>query len=144
MPVVETRLGKNVEIYHSNLANIYGCEIGDGTKIGPFVEIQKGVVVGKNCKIQSHTFICDGVTIQDDVFIGHGVMFTNDKHPKVIDPNWRPEPTLVKRGASIGTNATILSGLVIGENALIGAGAVVTCDVPDKATVIGNPARIKI
>jgi len=142
------RVGENVRIF--DFVNAYECEIGDDTKVGPFVEIQKGAVIGKNCKISSHSFICEGVTIEDGVFIGHGVMFTNDKHPRArnddgsmrTEKDWRVIPTLVKHGAAIGTNATILPGVTIGENALVGAGAVVTKDVPPGATVVGNPARI--
>lgn len=133
-----------------DFVNLYGCTIGDGSQIGPFVEIQRGVRIGKRCKIQSHSFLCDGVTLEDDVFVGHGVMFTNDKRPRATNDDgslqtagdWECKPTLVKRGASIGTNATILPGVVIGERALVGAGAVVTKDVPDGATVAGVPARV--
>lgn len=140
-------LGEHVIIHQ--FVNLYGCEIGDNTKIGAFVEIQKGVKIGRNCKISSHTFICEGVTIEDDVFIGHNVSFINDKYPRATtsgrlqtEEDWQVEPTLVKRGASIGTSATILCGIVIGENAIVGAGSVVTRDVPPKAIVAGNPARI--
>jgi acetyltransferase-like isoleucine patch superfamily enzyme len=144
----DVKLGRDVIIY--NFVNLYGCEIGDGSKIGSFVEIQKGARVGRNCKVSSHTFICEGVTIGDDVFIGHGVIFINDKYPRAIDANgslqtdadWEVVPTIVKRGASIGSGATILCGLTIGEDALIGAGAVVINDVPENATVAGNPARV--
>jgi UDP-2-acetamido-3-amino-2,3-dideoxy-glucuronate N-acetyltransferase len=140
-------IGRDVVIYH--FVNLYGCEIGDGTKIGSFVEIQKGVRVGRNCKISSHSFICEGVTIEDEVFIGHGVQFINDKYPRATredgqlqtDADWAVEPTSVRRGASIGTGATILSGIEIGERAIVGAGAVVTKNVPAGSTVIGNPAR---
>lgn len=132
-----------------DFANIYDCHIGDNTRVGAFVEIQQGAVVGKNCKISSHSFICEGVTIEDGVFVGHGVMFTNDKRPKAITADgalttandWEIVTTLVKSGASIGSNATILPGVTIGKNALVGAGAVVTKDVPDGTTVVGNPAR---
>ena len=135
------KFGKNVKIY--NFANLYGCEIDDNTMIGTFVEIQKGVKVGKNCKIQSHTFICEGVTIEDEVMISHGVMFINDRIPAAVNPDgsvktekdWVCEKTTIKRRASIGSNATILCGLTIGENALVGAGAVVTKDVPANAIV---------
>lgn len=144
----DVKLGRDVIIY--NFVNLYGCEIGDDSKIGSFVEIQKGARVGRNCKVSSHTFICEGVTIEDEVFIGHGVTFINDKFPRATDPNgtlqtdadWTVVPTIVKRGASIGSGATILCGLTIGERALVGAGAVVISDVPANATVAGNPARI--
>ncbi|HEY2846663.1 MAG TPA: acyltransferase [Pyrinomonadaceae bacterium] len=143
----DVKLGDGVLIY--SFLNAYGCEIGDETRIGAFVEIQKGVKIGRCCKISSHSFLCEGVTIEDDVFIGHGVMFTNDKYPHATNPDgtpqteshWRVIATVVKKGASIGTNATILPGITIGENALVGAGAVVTRDVPDGATVSGVPAR---
>lgn len=144
-------LGKNVVIHHPELVNLYGCVIGDGTRIGTFVEIQRGGVVGKKCKIQSHTFICEGVTIEDGVFVGHGVMFINDTVPKALNPDgtmqtekdWELLKTLVKKGVTIGSNATILGGITIGEEALIGAGAVVTKDVPPYAIAVGVPARIK-
>jgi acetyltransferase-like isoleucine patch superfamily enzyme len=144
----DVQLGKGVKL--SQFINLYGCEIGDETKIGAFVEIQKNAKVGKNCKISSHTFICEGVIIEDKVFVGHGVTFINDSYPRATTPegqlqsekDWKVEPTLVKKGASIGSGATILSNLVIGENALIGAGSVVTHDVPDNAIVAGNPARV--
>jgi UDP-2-acetamido-3-amino-2,3-dideoxy-glucuronate N-acetyltransferase len=143
----DVKLGRDVIIY--NFVNLYGCEIGDHTKIGSFVEIQKGARVGCNCKVSSHTFICEGVEIEDEVFIGHGVMFINDKYPQATsdgslqtESDWAVVPTLVKRGASIGSGATILCGLSIGEGAMVGAGAVVTADVPAGATVTGNPARI--
>ncbi len=143
-------LGDGVVIHHPDLVNLYGCRVGTGTRIGTFVEIQKNVVVGRNCKISSHTFICEGVTIEDGVFIGHGVMFTNDLHPRATRPDgrlqteadWEVIPTVVKRGASIGSNATILAGVTIDEGALVGAGAVVTHDVPARAWVAGVPARI--
>ncbi|MCA1558526.1 MAG: N-acetyltransferase [Acidobacteria bacterium] len=143
----DVKLGRDVAIYH--FVNLYGCEIGDGTKIGSFVEIQKGVTVGRNCKISSHTFICEGVAIEDEVFIGHGVNFINDKYPRATRPDgqlqtdadWMLERTQVRRGASIGTGATILSGIEIGERATVGAGAVVTKNVPAGITVAGNPAR---
>jgi UDP-2-acetamido-3-amino-2,3-dideoxy-glucuronate N-acetyltransferase len=142
------RLGEGVRIF--GFANLYGCEIGDGTKIGTFVEIQKGAKVGKRCKISSHTFICEGVTIEDEVFIGHGVMFTNDLYPRAANPDgsmqtdadWKCIPTLVKRGAAIGSGATLLCGITIGERATVGAGSVVTRDVPARAVVAGNPARV--
>lgn len=144
----DVKLGQDVVIY--NFVNLYGCEIGDGTKIGSFVEIQKGVLVGRNCKLSSHTFICKGVTIEDEVFIGHGVIFINDKHPRATtahgalqaEADWQVVPTKVERGASIGSGATIMCGVTIGERAIIGAGAVVTKDVPPNATVAGNPARL--
>lgn len=142
----DVKLGRDVIIYH--FVNLYGCEIGDGSKIGSFVEIQKGVRVGRNCKISSHTFICEGVTIEDEVFIGHGVVFINDKYPRATgtsglqtEADWEVVPTLVKRGASIGSGATILCGLTIGERATIGAGALVTKDVQAGETVAGNPAQ---
>jgi acetyltransferase-like isoleucine patch superfamily enzyme len=143
-------LGSNVVLYHKDLVNLYGCRIGDETKIGTFVEIQKNSVVGERCKISSHSFICEGVEIADEVFIGHGVMFTNDSYPRATtikglmqaEADWRVLPTRVRRRASIGSNATILPGITIGENAMIGAGAVVTRDVPDYAVAIGVPARI--
>jgi acetyltransferase-like isoleucine patch superfamily enzyme len=142
------RLGKNVRF--SKFINLYGCEIGDETKIGAFVEIQKNATVGKRCKISSHTFICEGVEIEDGVFIGHGVTFINDSYPRAVNPDgslqtekdWKVERTVVKRGASIGSGATILSRVVVGENAIVGAGSVVTRDVPAKAIVAGNPARV--
>jgi UDP-2-acetamido-3-amino-2,3-dideoxy-glucuronate N-acetyltransferase len=147
--VREVSMGENVHIF--DFVNAYECSIGDNTKIGTFVEIQKGAVIGKNCKVSSHSFICEGVTIEDGVFIGHGVMFTNDKRPRAANKDgslqtsgdWKVIPTLVKRGAAIGSNATILPGITIGEGALVGAGAVVTRDVADGATVVGNPARPK-
>lgn len=140
-------LGRDVKIY--SFVNAYGCEIGDDTRIGAFVEIQKGAKIGARCKISSHTFICEGVTIEDNVFVGHGVMFTNDKLPRATNPDGSPQseadwsviPTIVKQGASVGSNATILPGITIGRNAMIGAGAVVTADVPDDSTVAGVPAR---
>ena len=142
------KLGRDVKL--SKFINLYGCEIGDETKIGAFVEIQKNASVGKRCKISSHTFICEGVTIEDNVFIGHGVMFINDSYPRATSASgalqtqadWTMEKTVVKKGASIGTGATILAKLCIGENAIIGAGAVVTRDVPPNTIVAGNPAKI--
>ena len=142
------KLGKNVKIF--GFVNLYGCEIGDNTKIGTFVEIQKNAKIGKNCKISTHTFICEGVTIEDNVFVGHNVTFINDKYPRATNPDgslqteadWKVVPTLVKRGASIGSSATILCGVTIGENAIVGAGSVVTKDVPDNAVVAGVPARV--
>ncbi|HTT18299.1 MAG TPA: acyltransferase [Candidatus Sulfotelmatobacter sp.] len=143
----DVKLGKNVKL--SRFINLYGCEIGDETKIGAFVEIQKHSSVGKRCKISSHTFICEGVTIEDNVFIGHGVMFINDSYPRSTAANgalqteadWKVEKTVIKKGASIGTGATILANLCIGENAIVGAGSVVTKDVPPNTIVAGNPAR---
>ena len=144
----DVKLGNNVKI--NDFVNLYGCEIGDNTKVGPFVEIQKNAIIGKNCKIQSHTFICEGVTIEDNVFVGHGVTFINDKFPRATDQNgelqteadWVVEPTLIKKGASIGSGATILSNLTIGEKAMIGAGAVVFTDIPSNMVAAGNPARV--
>jgi acetyltransferase-like isoleucine patch superfamily enzyme len=143
-------LGRGVEIRHRDLVNLYGCRVGDFTRIGTFVEIQKNSIIGARCKISSHSFICEGVTLEDEVFIGHGVMFTNDIYPRATaadgglqtEADWRVIPTVVRRGASIGSNATILPGIVIGAGALVGAGAVVTADVPDHARVVGNPARV--
>jgi acetyltransferase-like isoleucine patch superfamily enzyme len=144
----DVKLGKDVKL--SKFINLYGCEIGDESKIGAFVEIQKNASVGKRCKISSHTFICEGVTIEDNVFIGHGVMFINDSYPRATAANgnlqteadWKVERTVVKKGASIGSGATILSNLSIGENAIVGAGSVVTKDVPPGSIVVGNPAKI--
>ena len=144
----DVKLGQGVIIH--NFVNLYGCEIGDSTKIGSFVEIQKGVLVGRNCKVSSHTFICEGVTIEDEVFIGHGVIFINDRYPRATtadgalqsDADWQVVPTVVKRGASIGSGTTILCGVTIGEGATVGAGAVVTKDISAGATVAGNPARL--
>jgi acetyltransferase-like isoleucine patch superfamily enzyme len=146
----DVNLGLNVVLYDKDLVNLYGCRIGDGTKIGTFVEIQKNVVIGQRCKISSHSFICEGVEVGDEVFIGHGVIFTNDRFPRATtakgrvqtDMDWKLLATRVRRRASIGSNATILPGITIGEGAMIGAGAVVTRDVPDHAIVIGVPARI--
>ena len=143
-------LGLNVAIFHPDLVNLYGCSIGDETKVGAFVEIQKNVVIGKRCKISSHSFICEGVTIEDEVFVGHGVMFTNDVYPRATNADgslqtqadWKVLPTKVCRGASIGSHATVLPNLTIGEGALVGAGAVVTRDVPPFAVVAGVPARV--
>jgi acetyltransferase-like isoleucine patch superfamily enzyme len=142
------KLGKDVKIF--NFVNLYGCEIGDGSKIGTFVEIQKGAVIGKNCKISSHTFICEGVHIEDNCFIGHNVTFINDKYPRATnedgslqsEADWACVNTYVKKGVSIGSSATILCGVTIGENAIIGAGSVVTKDVPANTIVAGNPARV--
>src|SRR5208282_2324959 len=144
----DVKLGKNVRLI--GFANLYGCEIGDDVKIGTFVEIQKGSKIGSRCKISSHTFICEGVTLEDEVFVGHNVTFTNDRFPRSTagdgslqtEADWKCISTLVKRGASIGSGATLLCGITIGENAMIGAGSVVTKDVPAGATVAGNPARI--
>ncbi len=144
----DVKLGKNVRIF--SFTNLYGCEIGDDTKIGTFVEVQKGAKIGARCKISSHTFICEGVTIEDEVFVGHNVTFTNDRLPRATvqggqlqtESDWTCIPTLVKRGASIGSSAVLLCGITIGENAMIGAGSVVTKDVPSNTIVAGNPARI--
>lgn len=141
-------LGKEVKL--SKFINLYGCVVGDRTKLGAFVEIQKNAKIGRNCKISSHSFVCEGVIIDDNVFVGHGVTFINDSYPRATasdgelqtEKDWKVEPTHVKKGASIGSGATILSNLVIGENALVGAGSVVTHDVPDNAVVAGNPARL--
>jgi len=143
----DVKLGRNVRIF--SFTNLYGCEIGDDVKIGTFVEIQKGAKIGSRCKISSHTFICEGVTLEEEVFIGHNVVFTNDRYPRATasgklqtEADWVCIPTVVKRGASIGSGAVLLCGITIGENAMIGAGSVVTKDVPAGATVAGNPARI--
>ena len=141
-------IGENVKIF--NFVNAYGCTIDDGSKVGTFVEIQKGVIIGKNCKISSHSFICEGVQLEDNVFVGHGVMFTNDLFPRAANPDgtlqtesdWKMIETIVKKGSSIGSNATILCGITIGENSMIGAGSMVTKDVPANAIVAGNPAKI--
>jgi UDP-2-acetamido-3-amino-2,3-dideoxy-glucuronate N-acetyltransferase len=144
----DVKLGKNVSI--RDFTNLYGCEIGDDVKIGTFVEIQKGVKIGSRCKISSHTFICEGVTLEDDVFIGHSVTFTNDRYPRATSGNgqlqteadWACIRTLIKRGASIGSGTTLLCGITVGENAMIGAGSTVTKDVPPGVVVAGNPARV--
>lgn len=141
-------LGENVSL--QDFINLYGCRIGDNTKIGPFVEIQRNVTVGKNCKIQSHSFLCEGVRIEDEAFIGHGVMFINDRYPRAAtasgalqtEADWKVVPTVIKRGASIGSNATILCGVTVGEGAIVGAGSVVTKDVPPHTIVAGNPAKV--
>jgi acetyltransferase-like isoleucine patch superfamily enzyme len=144
----DVKLGRDVKL--SKFINLYGCEVGDESKIGAFVEIQKNASVGKRCKISSHTFICEGVTIEDNVFIGHGVMFINDSYPRATtadgglqtEADWKVERTVIRKGASLGSGATILSGLTIGENAIVGAGSVVTKDVPANSIVAGNPARV--
>lgn len=143
----DVKLGHNVKL--SKFINLYGCEIGDNTKIGAFVEIQKNAKVGKNCKISSHTFICEGVTIEDEVFIGHGVTFINDPYPRATagghlqtESDWKVEPTLVRKGASIGSGTTILCNVTVGEKAIVGAGSTVTKDVPANAIVAGHPARV--
>jgi acetyltransferase-like isoleucine patch superfamily enzyme len=146
--IVNVKLGENVVIY--DFVNLYGCSIDDNTKIGTFVEIQKNVSVGKNCKISSHTFICEGVEIEDNVFIGHNVTFINDRYPRAInesgtlqnESDWKLEKTLVKKGASVGSSVTVMCGITIGENAVIGAGSVVTKDVEANTVVAGNPARL--
>lgn len=148
----DVKLGPGVEIFHPSLVNLYGCSIGAGTRIGTFVEVQRGASIGRNCKISSHTFVCEGVEIEDGVFVGHGVMFINDTYPSAVNPDgtlqkagdWRLVRTRVKSRAAIGSNATILAGITIGEGALVGAGAVVTHDVPDHAVVAGVPARPKV
>jgi UDP-2-acetamido-3-amino-2,3-dideoxy-glucuronate N-acetyltransferase len=144
----DVKLGTNVKIY--DFVNLYGCEIGDNTKVGTFVEIQKGAKIGANCKISSHTFICEGVTIEDEAFIGHNVTFINDRFPRATNPDgvlqgeqdWKCVATLVKKGASIGSSATILCGVTIGCDAMVGAGSVVTKDIPDRSVAAGNPARV--
>jgi UDP-2-acetamido-3-amino-2,3-dideoxy-glucuronate N-acetyltransferase len=146
----DVRFGDGVVVY--SFTNLYGCRIGDHTRIGTFVEIQRGAVIGANCKIQSHSFICDGVTIEDDVFVGHGVIFINDKHPRATneeghlqaESDWQLLPTTVERGASLGSGAVVLGGVRIGAGALVGAGAVVTRDVPPGVTVVGLPARVPL
>lgn len=150
MPINNIERGDDVVITHPDLVNLYGCRIGAGSRIGPFVEVQRGASIGARCKISSHTFVCEGVTIEDEVFIGHGVMFTNDIYPRATNAdgslqgagNWQLATTRVKRGASIGSNATVVAGIVVGREALIGAGAVVTRDIPDFAIAVGVPARV--
>ncbi len=150
MPIKDdVQLGPEVKIFHPSLVNLYGCSIGAETKIGAFVEIQKNSSIGARCKISSHTFVCEGVTIEDEVFVGHGVMFINDRYPRATtegglqtEADWTVVPTVIKRGASIGSGAVIMCGITIGERALIGAGAVVTRDVPAGALVVGVPARL--
>jgi UDP-2-acetamido-3-amino-2,3-dideoxy-glucuronate N-acetyltransferase len=150
MPIApDVIVGTGVVIHHRELVNLYGCRIGDDTKIGAFVEIQKNAVVGSRCKVSSHAFVCEGVTIEDDVFIGHGVMFINDRHPRATvggrlqtEADWSVVPTRVRQGASIGSGAVILCGITIGARAMVGAGAVVTRDVPDDGVVAGVPARL--
>ena len=151
MPIADSvELGEDVKVFHPQLVNLYGCTIGRGSRVGTFVEIQKGARIGANCKISSHTFICEGVTIEDNVIIGHGVMFINDSYPRATAANgnlqteadWKVEPTVVKKGASLGSGATILCGISIGENAIVGAGSVVTKDVPPGSIVAGNPAKV--
>ena len=149
MPIApDVVLGDRTTILHPTLVNLYGCRVGSDTKIGAFVEIQKGATIGSRCKISSHTFVCEGVTIEDEVFVGHGVMFINDRHPHATsngrlqtDADWHVVPTRVERGASIGSGAVVMCGVTIGASAMIGAGAVVTHDVPAGATVVGVPAR---
>ena len=144
----DVKLGKNVKL--SKFINLYGCEVGDNTKIGAFVEVQKNATIGKNCKISSHTFVCEGVSIEDDVFIGHSVTFINDSYPRATigdgqmqtEADWKVERTIVKQGASLGSGSTILANVVIGEKAIVGAGSVVTKDVPPSAIVAGNPAKV--
>jgi UDP-2-acetamido-3-amino-2,3-dideoxy-glucuronate N-acetyltransferase len=151
MPIApDVTLGSDVKIFHPALVNLYGCSIGAETKIGAFVEIQKNAEVGARCKISSHSFVCEGVVLEDEVFVGHGVMFTNDTYPRATntdgtlqgEADWAVVPTKVKKGAAIGSNVTIIAGITIGEHALVGAGAVVTHDVPDFAIVAGVPARV--
>jgi len=150
MPIAPTvKLGARVQIFQPDLVNLYGCSIGDDTKIGAFVEIQKNATIGARCKVSCHTFICEGVTIEDEVFVGHGVMFINDRYPRATaagqlqtEADWQVVQTRIKHGASIGSGAVIMCGVTVGKGALIGAGAVVTRDVPDEATVAGVPARL--
>jgi len=149
MPLRNAQLSAEIVLAHPDLVNLYGCSVGDGTKVGPFVEIQKNSHVGVRCKISSHTFICEGVTIEDEVFVGHGVLFINDRYPRATtagglqtEADWQVVPTRVRKGASIGSGAIIMCGITIGERALVGAGAVVTHDVADDAVVAGVPARV--
>src|SRR6187401_3516057 len=151
MPVAkDVQMGRDVRILHPDLVNLYGCDVGDETRIGSFVEIQGGAKIGARCKISSHSFICEGVTIEDEVFLGHNVTFINDLFPRATaasgqlqtEADWECRPTQVKRGASIGSSATLLSGITVGENAIVGAGSVVTKDVPANSVVAGNPARV--
>ncbi|MBZ5647081.1 MAG: N-acetyltransferase [Acidobacteriia bacterium] len=150
MPIAkDVVLGKGVRIFQPELVNLYGCTIGDDTKVGAFVEIQKNAFIGARCKVSSHTFICEGVTLEDEVFVGHGVLFINDRYPRATaggqlqtEADWAVVPTRVRRGASIGSGAIVMCGLTVGEGALVGAGAVVTRDVPDHAVVVGVPARV--
>jgi acetyltransferase-like isoleucine patch superfamily enzyme len=142
------KMGKNVKVFQ--FTNLYGCKIGDNTKVGAFVEIQKNAEIGKNCKISSHSFVCEGVKIEDNVFIGHGVMFINDKYPRATaesgalqtESDWKVERTFIKKGASIGTNSVVLSSVTVGENSIVGAGSVVTKDIPDNVIAAGNPCRV--
>jgi UDP-2-acetamido-3-amino-2,3-dideoxy-glucuronate N-acetyltransferase len=151
MPITDdVQLGSGVKIFHPQLVNLYGCRIGADTKVGAFVEVQKNAFIGERCKISSHTFICEGVTIEDEVFVGHGVMFINDRFPRATaggalqtEADWEVIPTVIKKGASIGSGAVIMCGITIGERALIGAGAVVTRNVPADAVVAGVPARVR-
>jgi UDP-2-acetamido-3-amino-2,3-dideoxy-glucuronate N-acetyltransferase len=150
MPIApDVKLGNGVQIYHPDLVNLYGCSIGDDTRIGTFVEVQKNATVGSRCKVSSHTFICEGVTIEDEVFVGHGVMFINDRYPRATadgrvqsEADWKVIQTRIKQAASIGSGAVIMCGVTVGKGAMVGAGAVVTRDVPDYAVVAGVPARV--
>ena len=150
MPIApDVKLGNRVQIHHPDLVNLYGCSVGDDSRIGAFVEVQKNATIGSRCKISSHTFVCEGVEIEDEVFVGHGVMFINDRYPRATaagqlqtEADWQVVQTRIKHGASIGSGAVIMCGVTVGKGALIGAGAVVTRDVPDEATVAGVPARL--